>query len=609
MPDQLPISHYGIIGDLRTAALVGLHGGIDWCCLPHFDSPSLFAAILDPERGGTWLIQPDEPFTSRQRYLPSTNILETTFRTDDAEVRLVDFMPLGFDGRPPSRHPEIHRQVTCSGGQARMRMLFAPRFDYAAGDTRVEQLRHGIFATDRRDEVATLASAEPFQWSIANATATTVFPVAEGDTRWVVLRYDDDDVHPVDRYDSARKLEVTAAFWRVWVSQLRYTGPYHKQVERSALALKLLTDVETGGIIAAPTSSLPEVLGGVRNWDYRYVWLRDAAFTLAALEEVGHHEEADNFMRFLKRASRHESNQHLQIMYRLDGRRDLSERVLDHLSGYQDSRPVRVGNAASLQLQLDVYGDVMATADIWRRYHEMTDGTWRVLRPLVDWMSKNWRLADNSIWEVRGETRHYVYSKLMSWVALDRGIRIAEALGLEGDTRAWRSERGLLRDEILQHGWSEQQQSFVQVYDDSDVLDAATLAVGLRGFLPWDDPRTIGTVRAVARGLTIGDGELVLRYRSPDGLVGQEGAFSICTFWLAESLVRIGDHRAGERIFRRMLGHANHLGLYSEEIDPETGQALGNFPQAFTHVALINCAIAMKAAGVGGPEPGEIGET
>jgi GH15 family glucan-1,4-alpha-glucosidase len=374
-------------------------------------------------------------------------------------------------------------------------------------------------------------------------------------------------------------------------------GSYQKEVERSALVLKLLTDVETGGIIAAPTTSLPEVIGGSRNWDYRFVWLRDAAFTLAALESVGHHDEADLFMRFLKRVCRHESDQHLQIMYGLDGRRDLTEHSLDHLSGYRNSRPVRVGNAAAGQLQLDVYGDVMATADIWRRYHEMTDGTWRVLRPLVDWVSRNWRIPDSSIWEVRGETRHYVYSKLMSWVALDRGVRMAEALGLDGDTRRWRSERGELRDEILRHGWSDAKQSFVQVYDQPDALDAAALAVGLRGFLPWDDPRTVGTVRAVAHELTTGAGELVVRYRNPDGLEGAEGAFSICTFWLAESLLRIGDRPAAERIFRNMLGHANHLGLYSEEINPETGEALGNFPQAFTHVALINCAVAFASEG------------
>jgi GH15 family glucan-1,4-alpha-glucosidase len=609
MPDQPPISSYGLIGDLRTAALVGLHGGVDWCCLPRFDSPSIFAAILDPDHGGSWVIQPDEAYTTRQRYLPSTNILETTFRTEDGEVRVVDFMPVGFDGKPPSRHPELHRQVTCTGGKVRLRIDFMARFDYAAGETRIEELRHGLFATDRREEVATLSGTAPFEWNISNGRAVALLPIKEGETHWLVLRYDDDDVHPVDRYDSARKLEVTAAYWRVWASQIRYTGPYHTHVERSALALKLLTDGETGGIIAAPTTSLPEVLGGVRNWDYRFVWLRDAAFTLAALEGVGHHEEADHFMRFLKRVCRHESDQHLQIMYGLDGRRELTERSLDHLSGYFGSRPVRVGNAAAGQLQLDVYGDVMATAEIWRRYHEMTDGTWRVLRPLVDWVSRNWRLPDSSIWEMRSGARHYVYSKLMSWVALDRGIRMAEAMGVDGDARRWRTERGLLRDEILSHGWSEPKQSFVQVYDDPDTLDAAALAVGLRGFLPWDDPRTIGTVRAVARELTTGDGELVVRYRSPDGLLGEEGAFSICTFWLAESLLRIGDRKGAERIFRRMMNQANHLGLYSEEIDPATGVALGNFPQAFTHVALINCAVAMMGAPATNGGEDAVGET
>ena len=588
-----PISDYGMIGDMRTAALIGLDGSIDWCCLTRFDSGSVFAALLDAERGGTWAIHPEGRWTSTQRYLPRTNILETTFRTDDGgTVTLTDFMPVAQDGRPSGPHPEIHRRLRCTKGRATLSMTFMPRFEYGARTTRLEVLRAGLFATDRTDQVLTLSSAKPFDWTVEQSIATTRFNLEKGEERWLVMRYDDDDIHPVDRYESARKLDDTAEFWQRWSAKVRYRGPYRGMVKRSALALKLLTHAETGAMIAAPTTSLPETIGGVRNWDYRFVWLRDAAFTLAALDAVGHYREADHFMRFLKKVCRHEGGGHLQIMYGIDGRRDLFERQLDHLTGYRSSQPVRVGNGAVGQLQLDVYGEVMETADIWRRNHEMTEGTWRVLRGLVDWVSRNWHLPDSSIWEVRGEVRHYVFSKVMSWVALDRGVRMAEELSLESDTVAWRAARDLLHAEIMERGWSEKRQSFVQSYDH-DALDAAALAIPMVRFLPWNHPRVHGTVQAVARELTSQDGELVYRYRHPDGLEGEEGAFSICTFWLAQALAMIGERERAERVFRRMLRHANHVGLYSEEIDPATGEFLGNFPQAFTHIALINCAAAL----------------
>ncbi|HET7470505.1 MAG TPA: glycoside hydrolase family 15 protein [Gemmatimonadales bacterium] len=586
------LSDYGLIGDMRTAALVGLDGGIDWCCLPRFDSGSVFAAILDPERGGTWSIRPAVDWTSTQRYLPRTNILETTFRTAGGVAVLTDFMPVDEDGRPSSPHPEIHRQLRCTRGRVPMQITFMPRFEYGARTTRLEQLRNGLFATDRTDQVLTLSSNKPCDWMIEQSSATARFTVEKGDDRWLVLRYDDDDIHPADRYDSARKRDITAAFWARWAAGVRYSGPFRGMVKRSALALKLLTHAETGAIIAAPTTSLPETIGGMRNWDYRFVWLRDAAFTLAALDAVGHRREADAFMRFLKKVCRHEGGGHLQIMYGIDGRRDLVERQLDHLAGYQGSRPVRVGNGAAGQLQLDVYGEVLETADIWRRNFEMTEGTWRVLRGLVDWVSRNWQLPDSSIWEVRGEVRHYVFSKVMSWVAMDRGIRMAEELGLDGNTDEWRVQRDTLHAEILERGWSERHQSFTQAYGD-DALDAAALAIPMVRFLPWNHPRVISTVQAVARELTSADGELVYRYRHSDGLEGEEGAFSICTFWLAQALTMIGERERAERVFRRMLRHANHVGLYSEEIDPQTGAFLGNFPQAFTHIALINCAAAL----------------
>ena len=598
-PHPLMLSEYGLIGDMRTAALVGTDGAIDWCCLPRFDSGSVFAASLEPERGGTWAVRPQGEWTSVQRYLPRTNILETTFRTAAGVVVLTDFMPVDEDGRPSGPHPEIHRQLRCTRGTVPMQMTFMPRFEYGARTTRLELLRNGLFATDRTDQVLTLSSAKPFEWIVEQSAASAQFALEKGEARWLVLRYDDDDIHPVDRYESERKLDITAAFWARWAAGVRYSGPFRGMVKRSALALKLLTHAETGAIIAAPTTSLPETIGGVRNWDYRFVWLRDAAFTLAALDAVGHRKEADAFMRFLKKVCRHEGGGHLQIMYGIDGRRDLVERQLDHLSGYRGSRPVRVGNGAVGQLQLDVYGEVLETADIWRRTNEMTEGTWRVLRGLVDWVSKNWQLPDSSIWEVRGEVRHYVFSKVMSWVALDRGVRMADELGLESNAPEWRVQRDLLHAEIMERGWSERHQSFTQAYDD-DALDAAALAIPMVRFLSWNHARVQGTVRAIARELTSTDGELVYRYRHPDGLEGEEGAFSICTFWLAQALAMIGERERAERVFRRMLRHANHVWLYSEEIDPVTGQFLGNFPQAFTHIALINCAAALastKSAG------------
>ncbi len=587
------IADYGLIGDMQCAALVGRHGGIDWCCMPRFDSGSIFAALLDPQRGGTWLIQPVGPFAAVQRYLTGTNILETTFRTPAGEAVVTDFMPLTAEGRPAGAHPEIHRRLLGTRGVLPMRVRFMPRFEYGARSTRLEALGGGLFASDRTAQVLTLASARPFEWQIEQGAAEATFDLPEGDSRWMVLRYDDDDVHPVDRYDSARKLEDTAAFWLRWSSRVRYAGPWREAVERSALALKLLTDAHSGAIIAAPTTSLPETPGGSRNWDYRFAWLRDAVFTIGALQSVGHAAEADAFMRFLRRVCRHEASGHLQIMYTVDGRRDLEERQLEHLAGYRGARPVRVGNGAVDQLQLDVYGEVLAAADAWRREHPMSEGTWRTLRPLVDWVSTHWHLPDSSIWEVRGETRHYVFSKVMNWVALDRGIRMATELSLPGDVAAWSAARDTLREEILTRGWNPARGAFIQAYDHPETLDAAALVFAMVRFLPWDDPRVVSTVRAVQRELTTPDGELVFRYRTPDGLEGEEGAFSICTFWLAEALCRIGDRPQAERIFRRMLGYANHLGLYSEEIDPATGEFLGNFPQGFTHIGLIRCALAL----------------
>ncbi len=590
-PRYKPISDYAIIGDLRTAALVGLDGSIDWCCLPRFDSASVFAAILDHDRGGRFRISPTASYTSTQRYLPATNILITTFHTDQGGVvEVTDFMPAGERAYERAANHEIHRRVECTRGEVEVEILFEPRFGYGASPVYLVPRRHGILATDREREAIALAAPDSIWWEFDGScsTARAVLRVRAGDRFWIVLRYDDDEVYPVSHYESQARLDETAAFWDRWVSRIRYHGPYRAEVERSALVLKLLFYDPTGAVVAAPTTSLPEEIGGVRNWDYRYTWLRDASFTLYALHVLGQYDEATRFMDYLKRVTR-KSADHLQIMYGISGERVLTEQELPHLEGYRGSRPVRIGNGAYDQIQLDVYGEVLETAFLWHQNHPMTEGLWSLLAGLVDWVAANWRRKDSGIWEVRAGLQHYVFSKVMCWVALDRAIKMAERLEMPANLDRWRRERDAIHDEVMREGWSEAKQAFVQHYG-TDALDAANLQIGIVGFLPHDHPRVKSTIEATLRELTSDDQELVYRYVNPDGLPGGEGVFSICTFWLADALILSGEVERGERIFKRMLRHANHVGLYSEEIDPRTGEFLGNFPQAFTHIALINTA-------------------
>jgi GH15 family glucan-1,4-alpha-glucosidase len=583
------ISDYGIIGDLHTAALICRSGSLDWCCFPAFDSPSIFAALLDAERGGHFAIRPPGPYTVEQRYLPSTNVLVTNFHTPDGGIaELTDFMPISPSGgaRP---FAEIHRGVTCVRGEVELEVLFSPRFNYGAGASYVHPRRHGILGTDAEDKVLTLAAPQELWWQLDNGSARATIKLVAGESTWFVLRFDDDEVRSIGSYDSERRLADTVAFWREWVGRITYDGPYRAAVERSALTLKLLCYEPTGAVVAAPTTSLPEEIGGVRNWDYRFTWIRDSAFVLYSLSILGHSEEADRFMSFLKRVARKTTDTHLQIMYGIDGRRRLTEEVLPHLEGYRRSAPVRVGNAAYSQLQLDVYGEMMETAFLWSRSNEVSEGTWVTLERLVSWVAGNWRQPDSGIWEVRGTIQHYVMSKIMCWVALDRGIRMAQEFGLPAPIERWEKERDAVHKDVMEKGWNEEKQSFVQYYG-TDALDSSNLVIPMMGFLPRNHPRVIGTVKAILRELTDCDDEMCYRYRNDDGLPGGEGVFSICTFWLAEALALAGEREHAERIFRRMLGHANHLGLYSEELNPRTGEFLGNFPQAFTHIALINCA-------------------
>jgi len=588
---RLTIQDYGLIGDLRTAALVGRNGSIDWFCAPHFDSASLFAGLLDAERGGSWRIAPAGPATAEQRYRPGTNVLVTTFHAESGGVVAVtDFMPAG-----PARssRPEIFRHVACEQGEVPVAIEFAPRFDYARMPPHLIRRNAGILATDRDDEVVTVSASPDLTWNLHDGMARAMIMLKSGQDFWLVLRYDDDEVHPVEAHRPKAALETTAEWWDAWVSQLAYHGRFRQEVERSALALKLCCYEETGAILAAPTTSLPEWPGGDRNWDYRFTWLRDSAFVLYALDRLGFETEGTRFMHFLNRVARRKDGSHLQIMYGVDGRRELPERVLDHLAGYDGSRPVRVGNAAAGQFQMDVYGELFATANVWRRRHPLTEGIWATLRDLADWTSQHWRRPDLSIWEPRNEPRHYVYSKVMAWVALERAAAMARDHGLPGDIEHWEKEAAAIHADVLAHGWDAARGTFVQAYGEPQ-LDAALLAIPKVRFLPRHDPRVRSTLHAVRSELATTCEDLIYRYRAPDGIAGEEGAFVVCSFWVIQNLALTGNVQEAERLFRLLLRRASPVGLFAEEIDPRTGDQLGNYPLALSHAALINTALILE---------------
>ena len=587
----LPIGDYGIIGDLHTAALVGRHGSVDWWCAPRFDSPSIFGALLDTQRGGRWSVVPHGTRTTEQRYLPATNILVTTFHVDGgAVVALTDFMPVG---PARGRFAEIHRRVACARGSAHVQIEFAPRFDYGRRATTLTPRAHGLLASDAEADTVVLSAPTGLDWTLTREGAVAAATLHAGQAFWLVLRHDDDEVRPVTHYGSGWKLDITARWWDDWLARLRYEGPYRHEVERSALALKLLCYKPSGAIVAAPTTSLPEAQGGGRNWDYRYAWLRDAAFVVYALDRLGFDAEADGFFRFLKRVCRRADGRHIQIMFGPGGERDLPEHALDHLDGYRGARPVRIGNGAAAQFQLDVYGELLEAVAIRSRRHAVAEGLWTTLRNLVDWTAAHWREPDHSIWETRQEPKHYVFSKVLAWAALDRGVRIASRLALPGDVARWRREADALRAEVLERGFDASRQTFVQAYGEPE-LDASLLIVPKVGFLRRTDPAVRGTLAAVRRELGTSCEDLLYRYHSPDGLTGPEGAFVVCSFWMVENLAMIGEFTEAERLFRNLLRRTNHLGLLAEEIDPATGDQLGNFPQALSHAALLDTAVILE---------------
>ena len=602
-----PIENYGIIGDMHTVALIGMNGSIDWFCFPHFDSPSVFAAILDDQKGGRFIIAPRcNGVSHKQFYWPDTNILVTRFLSPDGVGEMTDYMPVGEAART-SGHRQLIRRVSVIRGTMQFEMECHPAFNYARDDHSVEVTATGV-SFHAKDLSLGLATNIPIKQDGHAAKAS--FTLNEGDTVVFVLREvaRGEGCGATLEVDRAEELfRQTVTYWRTWLSKCTYTGRWREMVHRSALALKLLTFEPTGAIVAAPTCALPETLGGERNWDYRYTWIRDAAFTIYGLLRIGFTEEAAKFMQWLEARS-HELNDDgsLQIMYGIDGRHTLTEETLDHLEGYRGSRPVRIGNGAYNQLQLDIYGELMDSVYLYNKYGApISYDLWTELRRLINWLCDNWHREDEGIWEVRGGQQHFVYSKLMCWVAFDRAIRLADKRSFPSDRDRWRKIRDQIYEEIMDKGWSEERQAFVQAYG-SQALDASNLMMPLVFFLSPNDPRMLKTLDATNRSLAQGGlmaSGLVYRYdvnQTDDGLDGIEGTFNICTFWMVEAMTRAGrTDRArlddARFLFEHMLGYANHLGLYAEEIGPH-GEALGNFPQAFTHLALISAAFNLDRA-------------
>ena len=596
-----PIENYGIIGNMRTSALVGIDGSIDWFCFPRFDSPSMFAAILDEAKGGRFRIAPQtDGIRHKQFYWPDTNVLVTRFLSPDGVGQVTDFMPVGVS-EEEAGHQWLIRRVNVVRGSMSFHLACCPAFNYARDRHQVVIFSGGACFHSPSLEVE-LATRLPLKQDGDGVCAE--FALQEGEETVFVLR----QMSPakgcnplITEREADQLFKQTVDYWRRWLANSAYRGRWREMVNRSALVLKLLTYEPTGAIVAAPTCSLPEELGGGRNWDYRYTWIRDSAFTLYALLRIGFTAEAAQFMQWLEaRCHEIEPDGSLQIMYGIDGRHTLVEETLSHLNGHRSSRPVRVGNDAYAQLQLDIYGELMDSVYLYNKYGTpISYDFWIYLRQLVNWVCDNWQHKDDGIWEVRAGRQHFVYSKMMCWVAVDRGLRLADRRSFPADRERWLSVRDQIYEEIMVRGWHPQHQTFVQHYG-SEAIDAASLLMPLVFFLSPSDPRMLKTLDAIncppLRGGLVSN-SLVYRYnvqQTPDGLDGLEGTFNMCTFWLVEALTRAGRvDRArldeARLVFEQMLGYANHLGLYAEETGP-TGEALGNFPQAFTHLALISAA-------------------
>ena len=603
-----PIEDYGLIGDMHTVALVSKAASIDWCCLPRFDAPSVFARVLDAQQGGHFQIRLDaEDATTKQFYWPETNVLVTRFLSEQGVGEVRDFMPVRGDASDGDRR-QIIRTVRAVRGTVPFRLDCVPAFDYARAEHDLDLSERGACFRGPEQGLS-LAAEVPLVRDDDGVHAT--FTLDEEETTTFVLRTIPSDGAcglALSAAQAEQAFRDTVDYWRDWIAQCTYTGRWQEMVHRSALALKLLTYAPTGAIVAAPTCSLPEEIGGSRNWDYRYTWIRDAAFTIYAFLRIGFTEEARAFMDFLSGicSASSEAEGPLQIMYGIDGRTTLTEETLDHLEGYRQSIPVRVGNGAYDQKQLDIYGELIDAVYLYDKYGvPISHDLWQSVRTFVDWVCDHWQDTDEGIWEVRGGQQQFVYSKLMCWVAIDRALRLAEKRSLPADETRWKACRNALYDAIHTDGWNEERGAFTQQFGGS-TLDASTLMMPLVLFLSPGDERLHRTLDATLqspdRGGLVSNG-LVYRYNvdeSRDGLEGEEGTFNICTFWLVEALTRASrvepDRLEDARlVFEQMLGYANHLGLYAEETG-QRGEALGNFPQAFTHLALISAATNLDRA-------------
>ena len=597
------IENYGIIGNMRTVALVGVNGSIDWYCYPRFDSPSVFGAILDDKKGGRFQIAPiAERVRYKQFYWPSTNILVTRFLLENGIAELEDFMPVGLPSDSPWYH-HLYRRIRCVRGAVRISLVCRAAFNYGRKTHETLLEANGAIFNSGSLSLA-LSAAVPLRQDEQGGVAAE-FVLEEGKSQVFILRgnpIDGSVLSPPPEKEAEELFQGTVKFWHKWVSACTYRGRWREQVQRSALVLKLLTFDPTGAIVAAPTTSLPEVIGGARNWDYRYTWLRDAAFTVYGFLRIGFRDEASGFMSWIENyASKHfRPGVPVPAVFTIEGDSQLPESTLGHWEGYRRSGPVRIGNEAVSQFQIDIYGELMDAFYLSNKYVSPTSyDVWVRIRNRLEWICENWQSPDAGIWEMRKRQEHFVYSKVMNWVALDRGIRLADKRAFPADRAKWIHERDRIYEEVMTRGWNEKHRTFTQYYGSED-LDASLLIMPLVFFMAPNDPRMLSTISAIlenpGHGGLVSDG-LVYRYPPQpriDGLQGEEGTFNMCSFWLVEALTRAAQAipeklDQARLLFERMLGYANHLGLYAEQTGPQ-GEALGNFPQAFTHLALISAA-------------------
>lgn len=600
-PDYQPIEDYAVIGDLHTVALVGKNGSIDWCCIPRFDSPSVFGSLLDARKGGFFRISPliDDGLRvgHRQLYLPETNILITRFLTEAGVGEITDFMPVKLSRQVDHQH-NIIRSVSVVRGTLTFEMVCHPAFNFARDPHTIQLQSEGAIFTSQSLSLGIYSTAALQDDGQGGVRA--IFTLQAGETVNFILesaRHRELVPHHLSKGEYNENFQKTLKYWRNWCAQCQYTGRWREMVQRSALVLKLLTYSPTGAIVAAPTTSLPETIGGPRNWDYRFTWLRDASFTLYSLLTLGFSQEAEAFMGWLDaRCHELKTNGSLQPMYTIDGKHDLTEVTLDHLEGYRKSGPVRIGNGAYKQNQLDIYGELMDAIYIYNRYGSISYDLWQNLCRLLQWLERNWDRPDEGIWEVRGGSKHFVHSRVMSWVAFDRALRLARQRGLPAPVVQWTETSGKIYQQIMNQGWNAKKKSFVQYYG-SEAIDASALLMILTKFAGTTDPRMMHTVARIQKELS--SDSLVHRYNpdeaAGDGLGTPEGTFSPCSFWMAETLARAGRVDEGRLMLEKMLTYCNHVGLYAEEIGP-TGEALGNFPQAFTHLSLITACYNIDQA-------------